>query len=227
VTVLVFAPHPDDEIIGCGGTIARHAASGDDVYICIVTRGLPPVYNHDPKILKDLPHDLYEEAESAHRLLGVKHTIYLQYPAVMLETVPRHELNGSISGIVEEYCPDVVYIPHFGDMQKDHAVTAAAVMVAVRPKRERIVRAVYAYETLSETEWNIPHPANSFIPDTYVDISGLLDLKLRAMAAYGSQIAKFPHPRSPEAMEALARLRGSTMGSVAAEAFMLIREYRR
>ena len=210
MTVLVFAPHPDDEIIGCG-TIARHAASGDDVYICIVTRGLPPVYNHDPKILKDLPHDLYEEAESAHRLLGVKHTIYLQYPAVMLETVPRHELNGSISGIVEEYCPDVVYIPHFGDMQKDHAVTAAAVMVAVRPKRERIVRAVYAYETLSETEWNIPHPANSFIPDTYVDISGLLDLKLRAMAAYGLK-SRNSSPALTRGDGGAGEAQGSTMG---------------
>lgn len=224
--VLVFAPHPDDEIIGCGGTITRHVENGDIVFVCIVTRGKPPVYKHTPEILEKLPHDLFNEIEASHKVLGIKNTYYLQFPAVMLETVPRYELNDKISEIITKLQPSVIYMPHFGDMQKDHAVTSEAIMVAVRPKGHHIVQAVYSYETLSETEWNIPHSANAFIPNTYVDISKYLDRKKQAMSYYKSQLSDFPNPRSLEAMEALAKYRGSTMGSTSAEAFMLIREYR-
>ena len=227
MTILVFAPHPDDEVIGCGGTITRHIAEGDRVYVCIVTRGKPPVYNHSPEILEKLPHDLYAEIKESHSILGVKKTYYLQFPAVMLETVPRYELNGKISELVGSIKPDVIYIPHFGDMQKDHALTSEAVMVAARPKGNRVVQAVYSYETLSETEWNIPHLSNAFVPNVYVDISEFLNIKLEAMKCFRSQICEFPNPRSIEAITALARFRGSTMGADAAEAFMLIREYRK
>lgn len=226
MTILVFAPHPDDEVIGCGGTIARHIAEGDMVFVCIVTRGKPPVYNHSPSLLKEIPHDLYDEIEKSHSILGIKKTYYLQFPAVMLETVPRHELNRKVSELVNRIKPDVVYMPHFGDIQKDHALTSEAVMVAARPKGESIIQAVYSYETLSETEWNIPHASNAFIPNLYVDISEFLNKKLEAMKSFRSQLCEFPNPRSIEAMTALAKYRGSTMGADAAEAFMLIREYR-
>lgn len=227
MTILIFAPHPDDEIIGCGGTMARHIVEGDDVYVCVVTRGKPPVYNHLPEVLEKLPHDLYDEIQASHALLGIKETFYLQFPAVMMETVPRYVLNGKISELISQIKPEVVYIPHFGDMQKDHALTSEAVMVAVRPKGDHIVRAVYAYETLSETEWSIPHAANVFIPNVFVDISNYLDKKLETMRCFRSQLCEFPNPRSIEAMIALAKYRGSTMGADAAEAFMLIREYRK
>lgn len=226
MNILVFAPHPDDEIIGCGGAIARHVAEGNDVYVCIVTRGKPPVYKHSPEVFKRIPHDLYDEIESAHKILEIKETSYLQFPAVMLEIIPRYELNGKISDLITRIKPDIVYIPHFGDMQKDHALTSEAVMVAVRPKRDHVVRAVYSYETLSETEWNIPHVANIFIPNVFVDISNYLDNKLDAMNCFRSQLCEFPNPRSIDAIVALAKYRGSTMGVNAAEAFMLIREYR-
>jgi LmbE family N-acetylglucosaminyl deacetylase len=226
MNILVFAPHPDDEVIGCGGTIARHVVRGDNVYICVVTRGKPPVYNHSPEVYEKLPHDLYDEIQESHALLGIRETFYLQFPAVMMESVPRYELNGKILELISQTKPDVVYIPHFGDMQKDHALTSEAVMVAVRPKRDHVVRAVYSYETLSETEWNIPHVANIFIPNVFVDISNYLDNKLDAMNCFRSQLCEFPNPRSIDAIVALAKYRGSTMGVDAAEAFMLIREYR-
>jgi LmbE family N-acetylglucosaminyl deacetylase len=227
MTILVFAPHPDDEVIGCGGTIIRHIAEGDMVYVCIVTRGKPPVYNHSPEILEKLPHDLYDEIEESHAILGVKKTYYLQFPAVMLETVPRYELNRKICELINTLKSDVVYVPHFGDMQKDHALTSEAVMVAARPKGDRVIQAVYSYETLSETEWNIPHTANAFIPNVYVDISKFLNKKLEAMKCFRSQLCEFPNPRSIQAITALAKYRGSTMGADAAEAFMLIRDYRK
>lgn len=226
MNVLVFAPHPDDEVLGCGGTIARHVSEGDTVFVCIVTRGKPPVYNHSKEILENTPHDLVDEIEAAHNVLGVKKTFFLQFPAVMLETVPRYELNNAISKLISDLTPDVIYMPYFGDMQKDHMITSEAVMVAVRPKGNRTVQYVYSYETLSETEWNIPHAANDFIPNTFVDIGEYLIKKKEAMECYKSQLTEFPNPRSLEAMEALAKYRGSTMGAEAAEAFMLIREYR-
>lgn len=227
MNILFFAPHPDDEVLGCGGVIARYAANDDDVYVCIVTRGKPPVYNHPIKVLENMTHDLVDEIEAAHKVLGVKQTFYLQFPAVMLETVSRYELNIAISRVISAIEPNIVYIPHFGDMQKDHAITSEAVMVAVRPRGKHFIRYVYSYETLSETEWNIPNTANAFIPNTYVDISEQIAKKLEAMDCYKSQMSAFPAPRSREAIVALAKYRGSTMNAEAAEAFMLIREYRK
>lgn len=224
--VLVFAPHPDDEILGCGGTMERHIAEGSQVEVCIVTRGKPPLYQIDKDIYDKWPHNLYPEISKSHALIGISNTYFLEFPAAMMEDVPRYELNEKISEIILKFKPDIIYVPHFGDMQKDHALTSEAVMVAVRPKYEHVVQYVYAYETLSETEWNIPHGCNSFIPNVFVDISDYIKIKLEAMACYQSQLRDFPDPRSLEAVEALAKLRGSTMKAKGAEAFMLIREYR-
>lgn len=227
MNVLVFAPHPDDEVLGCGGTIARYISEGMEVTVCIITSALPPVYDDSEAERNGWPHVIYPEIMKAHNLLGVKETVFLQFPAVQLETVPRYELNGKINEVVQRVMPEVIFIPHFGDMQKDHQITAEAVMVAARPKYVNTVRYVYSYETLSETEWNIPHASNCFIPNTYVDISGFLEKKKEAMNCFVSQLGVFPNPRSLEAVEALAKLRGTVMGARAAEAFALVREYRR
>lgn len=226
MNVLVFAPHPDDEILGCGGTMARHVAAGDEVTVCVVTSGGPPVYDNSVAVKNGWPHNLYPEIKKSHEIIGVKETIFLGLPCVLLEQEPRHIVNGKILDVVQRIKPDAVFIPHFGDMQKDHAITSEAVMVAMRPKYGHVVRSVYAYETLSETEWNIPHPSNAFLPNTFVDISPYLELKLAAMQCYRSQLSPFPDPRSLEAVRALAMVRGSTMNAKAAEAFMLVREYR-
>ncbi|MBR3108790.1 MAG: PIG-L family deacetylase [Clostridia bacterium] len=224
--ILVFAPHPDDEVLGCGGAMARYIAEGAEVTVCIVTSPQPPVYNNDIAVENGWPHKIYPQIKAAHDLLGVAETAFLQFPCVLLENEPRHIVNGKISETVQRVKPDVVFIPHFGDMQKDHAIVSEAVMVAVRPKYKHIPRFVYSYECLSETEWNIPHAANIFIPNTFIDISDYLKKKLQAMACFTSQVGDFPNPRSIEAVEALARLRGSAAGFKAAEAFSLIREYR-
>lgn len=226
MNVLVFAPHADDEILGCGGTIARHTAEGDQVYVCVVTRGKPPVYKVSEELLKSQPHNRMEEVEASNKCLGIVKTFFLQYPAVMLETVPRHELNKSIMEVINQVKPEVVYIPHYGDMQKDHEITSEAVMVAVRPTSAHRIKKVYAYETLSETEWNICNSKNAFLPDTYINIEPYLENKLDAIQCHDSQVRPFPHPRSLETITALAQLRGSVMCCKAAEAFSLVREYR-
>ena len=216
--VLVFAPHPDDEVIGIGGTIAKRAAAGDEVYVCIVTKGCAPLFASEGV------EQVRRECRAADGLLGVKETVFLDFPAVMLETVPRYELNGRIAELVQRVKPDEVYLPHRGDMQQDHVIVTDAAMVALRPKYEHTVKRIYCYETLSETGWNIPNAENEFIPNVYEDISGQLDKKLDAMRIFRSQLAAFPNARSVEAISALAVFRGTTVGVAAAEAFSLVRE---
>lgn len=216
--VLVIAPHPDDEIIGVGGTIAKRVNAGDEVYVCVVTKGQEIMFD------RDYIEQGREECRKADAMLGVSETIFLDFPAVMLETVPRYKLNSGISDQIQRIKPDEVFIPHRGDMQLDHQMVVDATMVAVRPRGNYYPKRVYAYETLSETGWNIPNSVNDFIPTVYEDISKFIELKLDAMSLFESQLAQFPAARSIEAIEALARFRGATVNVKAAEAFSLVRE---
>lgn len=216
--VLVIAPHPDDEIIGIGGTIAKRAKAGDEVYVCIVTKGSTPLFD------SDFIEQGRRECCEADAKLGVKETIFLDLPAVMLETIPRYEFNGKIFELIQGINPDEVYIPHRGDMQLDHQMVVDAAMVAVRPRGENYPKRVYAYETLSETGWNIPNTVNEFIPTVYENITDTYALKMEAMSIFKSQLSVFPAARSIGAMEALAKFRGATVNVEAAEAFSLIRE---
>lgn len=218
--VLVIAPHPDDEILGVGGTMAKRAQVGDEVYVCIVTKGQSPMFD------KELIEQGRSECRKADALLGVKETFFLDFPAVMLESVPRYELNGKICDLIQKLEPDEVYLPHWGDMQLDHQMVLEATMVGVRPKYRHKVKRVYAYETLSETGWNVPNIQNEFIPNVYENITETLEQKLVAMDIFKSQLGEFQDPRSVGALEALAKFRGSTICVKAAEAFVLIREIR-
>ena len=218
--VLVIAPHPDDEVIGVGGTIAKRAEEGHEVYVCVVTKAFPPLFR------KEIVEQARNECRKADKSLGVIETFFLDFPAVMLETVPRYELNGGILKTIQRIKPDEVYIPHRGDMQLDHKMVVDAAMVALRPKYEHVVKRIYAYETLSETGWDIPNTMNEFIPTVYEDITGSLEKKLRAMDIFKSQLGEFPDARSIGAIKALAMYRGATVNVKAAEAFTLIREVR-
>ena len=218
--ILVFAPHPDDEILGCGGTIIKNIDKGNEVYICIVTKGAMPLF--PPEIVEQTR----GEARACHKAIGVKKTYFLDFPAVMLEEEHRYEVNGKVLDVVREVQPDEVYIPHYGDMQRDHQIVADAVMVAVRPKYEPKVCKVLGYETMSETAWNAPNVQNEFIPNVFEDISDYLDKKIEALSYFKTQLADFPDSRSLESIEALAKYRGALMHLKACEAFMLIREIR-
>lgn len=212
--ILVFAPHNDDEVLGVGGTISKYASKGHDVYICEVTSGI------DEKRVKQIQ----DEALEAHKILGVKETIFLGLPVVGLADIPTKKLNKAFYDVVEKIKPNIVYIPHRGDMHIDHRITVEGAMVALRPFNNPQLNAIYAYETLSETEWNIPTADNAFIPNVWSDVTGFIEIKKKAMACYRSQIQQPPHPRSNEIIETLARLRGSTIGVSYAESFMLIRK---
>lgn len=216
--ILVIAPHPDDEVLGVGGTIAKYAAEGNDVYVCIVTKGCEPLF------AEDIVEKTRGECRKADNFLGVKETIFLDFPAVMIEEALRYEFNGALERVIRQVEPEEVYLPHRGDMQLDHKLVVDAAMVALRPKCGQPVKRIYAYETLSETGWDVSNTVNAFIPTAYQDITGYLDKKLEALSMFQSQLAEFPEARSLQAVKALAIYRGAMMGICAAEAFVVIRE---
>ncbi len=216
--VLVLAPHPDDEVLGCGGVIARHAAAGDHVEVVVATRGIEELYS------QDLIPIVRGEALKAHALLGVSNTRFLDFPAPALDTVPRYKLASAIAAIIRETQCEILYIPHHGDIHSDHLHLHHAALVAARPLAECPVRRILAYETLSETEWAPPQNDAIFYPTVFVDISEYLSKKLEAMSCFGSQVKPPPNARSLRNIEALARYRGATVAKDAAESFMLIRQ---
>lgn len=212
--ILIFAPHNDDEVLGVGGTICKYVQAGDDVYICEVTSLLTDM---------ELTMRTRNEALKAHKLLGVKETFFLDLPVVGLKDTSTIEVNKRFYDIVCKIRPNIAFIPHKGDMHIDHSEVSKAAMVALRPMENPQLKAIYAYETLSETEWNIPCADNAFIPTVYFDITDFIEKKKQAMLCYQSQIKDFPNPRSIEAIEALSKYRGATIGVDNAESFVAVR----
>jgi N-acetylglucosamine malate deacetylase 1 len=215
--VLVVAPHPDDEVLGCGGAIARHTVQGDQVQVLVMTRGAPDIYPLDDEA------EVRQEAQAAHAILGVSDTYFLDFPAPKLDTIPAHQLADAIATMIRHYQPQIVYLPHRGDIHLDHQKVYQATLVAARPINQCSVRQLLCYETLSETEWAPPWSDTAFVPNIFIDITDYLDLKLKAMHCYQSELQNAPHPRSLQAIETLAKQRGSTVSVSAAEAFMLVR----
>src|SRR5699024_8975497 len=186
---------------------------GDNVYVCSVTVGNN---SERTKMIRG-------EALAAHEYLGVEKTIFLDLPVVNLSNIPTTEINDAINNVVKNIKPDIAYIPHRGDMHIDHKIVSECSMVALRPINNPQLKNIYAYETLSETEWDIPSVNNAFVPNVWVDISETIDQKLEAMSFYKSQLYEFPHPRSLKAIKSLSQFRGSTVGVNYGESFMLIR----
>lgn len=210
MNILVMAPHNDDEVLGVGGTIKKYADEGHQVYVCEVTSGL-----HASQLQKN--------ARSAHALLGVRESFFLNLPVGMLRTMNQMELNDTIGQIVKKTKPEVAFLPFWGDMHQDHREVTESALVALRPVGDYSVREIYLYETLSETGWHVPDSVHSFAPNTWIDISETIQAKLDAMRCYQSQLLNYPHPRSEEAIRALAQYRGSSMGVPYAESFLQIR----
>ena len=216
--ILVIAPHHDDEVLGVGGTIARFAEEGAEVSVAILTKGYAPEFDES-----DYEIDC-QEAKTAHQLLGVKQTIFVSFPAARLDTVSHLEMNKKLAEICRQVQPEILFIPFNGDIHLDHQRVFLSSLVAARPVNVDAPKTIYAYETLSETNWNAPYLTPNFVPNVFVDISPYLETKIQAMRAYVSQIKPFPNERSEESLRALATLRGSTVNYFAAEAFVLVRQ---
>lgn len=215
---LFIAPHPDDEVLGCGGLINKLSNHGKNVYVLVMTKGTPRFYDEE-KIS-----NVRTEAIKAHKLLGVKETFFLDYHAPELDTYPIADISRDISAIISKYSITDLYLPHRGDIHNDHTVVFNAGLVAARPVGSYTVNNIYSYETLSETEWAPPFSADAFIPNHFEDVTSQMSAKIEAMKCFKSQLKEFPNPRSLETIEALAKFRGSTVGFNRAEAFMVIRQ---
>lgn len=215
--ILVIAPHPDDEVLGCGGFMRKMSSLGQDVWVLIMSRGKKGLYS-DERI-----DNVRKEALMAHKILGVTGTRFLDFPAPDLDKISISELSSAISGIVGEIQPDTLFLPHRGDLHHDHKAVFVAGLVAGRPIKGNPVKRIFSYETLSETEWAAPFSDDAFIPDYFIDISEFFAIKLKAFGCYKSQLRDFPSTRSLKTIEALANLRGSAVGFSHAEGFMTIR----
>jgi LmbE family N-acetylglucosaminyl deacetylase len=215
--VLVIAPHPDDETLGAGGTIAKFSSRGDHVFVLVVSGHLPPLY------AREQYETTVREARAAFEILGVAASRFLEIPATMVANEAHHALNARLLDVVAEVEPEIVLCP-FPDRHVDHGTIFESAMVATRPVGVGArIELVAAYETLSETHWNAPHIEPNFVPNLVVDISAHERRKAQALACYASQIPPFPGPRSVEAALALARFRGTQAGFAAGEAFHVIR----
>lgn len=215
--ILVVAPHPDDETLGAGGTIAKFVERGHDVAVLVVSGHLPPVYTRGDYDIT------VAEASKAFSILGVADSRFLEIPATMVGEQPVGVLNAKITEMVRDKEPHIVLCP-FPDRHIDHRVVFESVMVATRPVAVgRCVELLAAYETLSETHWNAPHMEPNFVPNWIVDITAQIDRKTDALACYGSQIAPFPGSRSVDAAKALAMFRGTQAGFSFGEGFQIIR----
>ena len=215
--VLVVAPHPDDEVLGAGGTIAKYSAQGHEVFVLIISGHLPPIYS------RKAYEETVSEAYSAFSVLGVEKSEFLEIPATMIGDQPLHEVNGRISKVVNDFNPHIVLCP-YPDRHIDHRLVFDSVMVATRPIGVgRDIEIVATYETLSETHWNAPYIEPNFTPNWVIDISDYIDIKLKALKCYKSQIAEFPGPRSIEAVESLAKFRGTQAGFSYGEGMQIVR----
>lgn len=215
---LVVAPHPDDETLGCGGTLLRRKTEGNELGWLIVT-GISEKSGWPRERVK--AREL--EIEAISQLIGFHRVFNLHLPTTALDLIPISELVSRFSAVFTEFEPTEVLVPHRGDIHTDHRLVADAVAACTKWFRYPSVRRVLSYETISETEFGLDS-GSTFQPNVFLDISDYLEKKLQAMQIYENELGDFPFPRSIEAMRAQAVFRGSTSGFSAAEAFQLLRE---
>jgi LmbE family N-acetylglucosaminyl deacetylase len=219
--IAVVAAHPDDEVLGCGGTIARHAAEGDQVHVLVVAEGVTSrsTARDRSKSSGELS-QLAVAAGRANQLLGTFNLQLLDFPDNRLDGVDLLDVVKAVEGFLDKCNPQTVYTHWPSDLNVDHRVVSEAVQTACRPVPQRMQEQLLFFEVPSSTEWRAGG-GRAFEPNYFVDISATLELKQRALSAYESEMRAWPHSRSPQAVQSLACWRGASVGVTAAEAFML------
>ena len=218
--VLVIAPHPDDETLGCGGALLKHRAAGDSVSWLIVTRG------HMPQWSADVLGNKEAEIETVAAAYEFEKVFRFDFPTTLLDTISQAEIITSLSRVVAAARPDSIYLNHAADVHSDHRIVFDSVMSAVKPfnSGRHGVKRILSYETFSSTEAAPPHHAHAFLPTVFCDITNFIERKLDIMSLYSSETQPYPLPRANESIRALARFRGAAIGVEYAEALMLIRD---
>jgi LmbE family N-acetylglucosaminyl deacetylase len=215
---LVVAAHPDDEALGCAGTIARHISRGDSVDILFVADGVT-----SRRASSRSKPGRKQAALRCARILGARKPLFLDFPDNRLDTVALLKIVRAIETVARAVAPEIVYTHHRGDLNVDHRITHDAVMTAFRPVPQASIRSILGFEVPSSTEWTPSSAATAFLPTMFVDIAPFQEVKRAALGAYTAEMRPFPHPRSVEAVEALGRWRGATCGVSLAEAFEVLR----
>ena len=219
--ILIVAAHPDDEILGCGGTVARFTKQGFETFILILGEGAT---SRDDKRSKEKRGreiaNLKEQAKKANELIGVKKVFFHDFPDNRFDTIPFLDIVKIVEKIKNEIKPEIIFTHYEKDLNIDHQITYKAVITATRPVREETVKEVYSFEISSSTEWSYPL---SFSPDIFFDISETIDTKLKSLEEYKTELKKYPHPRSLEGVKLIAKNRGMEVGLNYAEAFKCVR----
>ena len=220
-TILIVAAHPDDEVLGCFGTVARLIKEGYEAYTLILGEG--KTSRDESRIVenkKDELEVLNQEIVEANRTIGIKKVFIETFPDNRFDSVDLLDIIKAISKVKEEIKPDIIFTHYEHDLNIDHQITYKAVITATRPMIDECVKKIYSFEILSSTEWNYPL---SFSPDTYFDIGDTIKLKLDAMKKYDSELCNYPHPRSLEGIELNSKYQGMRVGKEYVEAFKVIR----
>jgi LmbE family N-acetylglucosaminyl deacetylase len=217
-TVLVVAAHPDDEVLGCGGTIARHVADEDTVYAAFLADGMSSRSKQDKSDIEQRR----LAAEKARHILGIQKNFYFELPDNRMDTIPLIDVVQKIETIIQSIKPNIIYTHYNNDLNVDHRITHQAVLTACRPIPGMNIEAIYAFEIMSSTEWQTPS-RESFTPCHFVEIGDYLQIKENALNAYWKEMRDKPHSRSFEHLKYLAYHRGFIVGMEAAEAFTIIR----
>lgn len=220
---LIIAAHPDDEVLGCGGTIAKLADEGSTIHVAFLSDGVFSRIDDHADQQQEL-RTRRAAAQKACDILGVKSVSFGEFPDNRMDTVALLDITKALEELIAMHQPEVVFTHHAGDVNIDHRRMHAAVVTACRPQRGHSVKTLLCFEVPSSTEWQLPGSAPVFAPNWFVDISNTIERKLAALDAYAAELRAWPHPRSRQGVEHLARWRGATVGVDAAEAFVLGRQ---
>lgn len=220
--IMVIAAHPDDEVLGCGATIAKHTKAGDKVKVIILAEGLTSRSKHrNPKENACELSQLVKSARKANDILGVSSIEFCDFPDNRMDSVDLLDIIKVVEGYIQQFKPEIIYTHHTGDLNIDHRIVQQAVVTACRPTSFCTVKTILFFEVPSSTEWQVATSFPYFKPNWFVNVSDTLSLKLKAMEEYHSEAREWPHPRSVLALQHLARWRGASIGVDAAEAFLL------
>jgi len=217
--VLIVAPHPDDETLGCGGTILKHISEGDDVYWLIMTTMEKSSFFTEEQVEKRT-----KEIKGVSHSYGFKEVFVSEFLTMELDTIPKKDLVQFVSNVFDSVQPDTIYIPYSNDVHSDHEIVFSAVVSCTKSFRHPYICRIRVYETLSETEFGLHINDRGFKPNLWIDVSDHLDKKIEIMSLYESELGQHPFPRSSENIKALATFRGATAGVRYSEAYISIKE---
>jgi len=218
-TILIIAAHPDDEVLGCFGTVAKMINKGYEAYTLILSGGKTSRGEVEQKELDELKNEMFE----ANKLIGIKEVFQANFPDNAFDSVPLLTIVKKIEEIKDKIQPSIIFTHHIGDMNVDHQITHKAVLTATRPMKDECVKTIYSMEIPSSTEWNSFSKETAFVPNVFFDVTETIDKKVEAMSLYQSELRKYPHPRSLDFIKELAKTNGIKVGLNYSENFMLIR----